>query len=304
MGLRGILTVGFSALVLVGGYVWRENRTNGLMQNLYQAHMQAQASTTAFVTSLEHSFEIRLTALEERNAALSEMLYDVQKQFTHLDNRMQAFGSEVRDLTGSVEGLSKLATTDPELLQKYSKIYFLNENYLPADLTPVSELYDHKNGKQALILTQVKPFLEELLKDADRAGTPARVLSAYRSFAEQEMLKGLYTVRYGSGANQFSADQGYSEHQLGTAVDFTTDVLGDDLTGFVDTRAYQWLLGNAYKYGFVLSYPQGNAYYMFEPWHWRFVGKDLAKHLHEEGKAFYDLDQRVLDAYLGTLWDD
>jgi len=284
--------------------VWRERRTHDFVEGLHRTQAEVQASTTASIAALEQSFEARLAALEERNAALSEMLYDVQKRFTQLDDRVQTFGSEVRSLTGSVEDLSKLATTDPELLQKYSKIYFLNENYLPADLTAVSELHDYKNGKQAFVLTQVGPFLEELLNDADRADNPMRVLSAYRSFAEQETLKGRYTVRYGSGANQFSADQGYSEHQLGTAVDLTTDALGDDLSAFGDTDAYRWLLDNAYKYGFVLSYPQGNAYYLFEPWHWRFVGKDLAKYLHEEGKKFYDLDQRVLDAYLSTLWDD
>ena len=55
-----------------------------------------------------------------------------------------------------------------------------------------------------------------------------------------------------------------------------------------------------YKYGFAISYPAGNAYYKFEPWHWRYVGVELAAKLHNEAKNFYDLDQRdINEAGLG-----
>ena len=108
---------------------------------------------------------------------------------------------------------------------------------------------------------------------------------------------------YGSGANSFSADQGYSEHQLGTTIDFTTEEIGASSSVFGKTTAYQWLLENAYKYGFILSYPEANKYYQFEPWHWRFVGRGLAEKLHQEGKNFYDLDQREIDEYLISFFD-
>jgi D-alanyl-D-alanine carboxypeptidase len=111
-------------------------------------------------------------------------------------------------------------------------------------------------------------------------------------------------MTFGSGtANSFSADQGYSEHQLGTAVDFTTPAIGAVLTGFDKTASYQWLQANAYKYGFVLSYPKGNGYFVFEPWHWRYVGVELATFLHDQGKNFYDLDQRTIDSYLIKFFD-
>ena len=83
----------------------------------------------------------------------------------------------------------------------------------------------------------------------------------------------------------------------------TTENLGANFTDFGDTKAYQWLLENAYKYGFILSYPEGNDYYQFEPWHFRFVGKSLAKRLHEEKQFFYDLSQRNIDAYLINIFD-
>ncbi|OHB11524.1 MAG: hypothetical protein A3H60_01405 [Candidatus Zambryskibacteria bacterium RIFCSPLOWO2_02_FULL_44_12b] len=130
------------------------------------------------------------------------------------------------------------------------------------------------------------------------------IASAFRSFETQASLKSEYRVVYGAGtANQFSADQGYSEHQLGTAMDFTTPSVGGAFSKFPADPAYDWLQDNAHKYGFVLSYPENNSYYKFEPWHWRFVGVALATFLHGEGKYFYDLDQREIDTYLIKLFD-
>src|SRR5690606_38397067 len=98
--------------------------------------------------------------------------------------------------------------------------------------------------------------------------------------------------------------QGYSEHQLGTTIDFTTEGLGGGLvTSFENTPAFAWLADNAHKFGFTLSYPKGNAYYMYEPWHWRFVGEDLAEDLHEDDAYFYDWDQRKIDTYLIKIFD-
>src|SRR3970282_1720772 len=128
-------------------------------------------------------------------------------------------------------------------------------------------------------------------------------LSGYRSFGTQASLKSQYSVTYGSNSNSFSADQGYSEHQLGTTVDFTTKKTGETLTGFDKTPAYEWLLKNAYLFGFIFSYPKANFYYIFEPWHWRFVGVYLATYLHEQNKNFYDMPKRDIDQYLIKIFD-
>ena len=112
-------------------------------------------------------------------------------------------------------------------------------------------------------------------------------------------------VRYGSGtANSFSAEQGYSEHQLGTTVDFTTKSLSGKLGGFDKTAEYKWLTENAHKFGFTLSYPPNNSYYTFEPWHWRFVGGDLARYLYNRNLHFYDMAQRDIDEYLIDIFEE
>ena len=150
----------------------------------------------------------------------------------------------------------------------------------------------------------VAPQLKNLLNAALAGGTTLYVRSAYRSFDEQKSLKTAYSITYGSGANAFSADQGYSEHQLGTAVDFITTGLNGQLEGFENTAAYLWLKEHCHPYRFILSYPENNKYYIFEPWHWRYVGVPLATYLHAQGKLFYDLDQRELDTYLVSLFGD
>jgi LAS superfamily LD-carboxypeptidase LdcB len=210
---------------------------------------------------------------------------------------------QVKNIAGTVGVLEKLSKTDKELLQKYSKVYFLNENYIPSKLTQIDTKYTYDKNMDKWIHGSVWPYLQKLLDGAESGGIDLLVSSAYRSFETQIQLKNNYSMSYGSGANKFSADQGYSEHQLGTTVDFTTSSTGDNFYAFKNTDAYKWLNENAYKYGFVLSYPEKNGYYVFEPWHFRFVGVRLATRLHNDGIYFYDLSQREIDEYLVSIFD-
>lgn len=247
---------------------------------------------------------------EENLASTTNALVDEELQNEQLrealkseQDRLRDLGEQVDDLTGTIGDLEKLAETDKELLQKYSKVYFLNEHYTPSKLSNIRKEYLYDESVEQQILSGIRRYLEDMIDDAKDDGIDLFVRSAYRSFGTQATLKTGYTVTYGSGANTFSADQGYSEHQLGTTVDFTTTGLGGGLDGFQNTPAYAWLLENAYRYGFVLSYPQGNAYYQFEPWHWRFVSRDLSRFLHKKTLNFYDVDQRVIDEYLLNFFD-
>lgn len=140
----------------------------------------------------------------------------------------------------------------------------MNEHYAPPRLTEVPDFYEYIESKISKVHASVWPHLKEMIDAATQDNVKIYVSSAFRSFEEQSALKGAYTVTYGSGtANQFSADQGYSEHQLGTTVDLITGGLGGQLDGFERTPAYTWLVNNAHKYGFILSYPPNNSYYVF-----------------------------------------
>jgi D-alanyl-D-alanine carboxypeptidase len=252
----------------------------------------------------------RIAELEETLATTSEALYISEEARERLEDDLEEeeerndnFEDQIKQITGTVGDLDKLAKIDKELLQKYSKVYFLNENYEPPRLSEIEEDHLYDESGLEYIHAQVRPFLSDMLEEAEDDSSDLWVVSGYRSFDEQTALKSNYSVTYGSGANAFSADQGYSEHQLGTTVDFTTTGLGGGLQGFGNTEAYEWLLDNAHKYGFVLSYPENNTYYVFEPWHWRFVGTELAEDLHDDNAHFYDWDQREINEYLISIFD-
>lgn len=88
-------------------------------------------------------------------------------------------------------------------------------------------------------------------------------------------------------AQSYSALPGQSEHQTGLCVDFITSEMNDELTeAFEDTEAFAWLAQNAYKFGFILRYPKGKediTGYTYEPWHYRFVGREAATDIYNGG---------------------
>lgn len=297
--------LGLSLLLLLGAgvYLWLN------FQDLKDAHAtlltQLDATESKLASSTAH-IEVLRVELENTSDALVRSHgtnMELADELSGEKLKNEAFRGQIENISGQVGELDKLAKTDPELLQKYSKVYFLNEHYMPEKLVPIKKKYLYIEEEPEFIHGKVEPFLEDMLEDAFDDGIEIWITSAYRSFDEQASLKGEYNVTYGEGANTFSADQGYSEHQLGTTVDLITRGLGGELQGFELTPAYEWLLGNAHTYGFVLSYPKDNGYYVFEPWHWRFVGVDLAEDLYDDRMHFYDLDQRDIDEYLISLFD-
>ena len=107
------------------------------------------------------------------------------------------------------------------------------------------------------------------------------------------------------GSLDAGVGNGYGAPGLGQVrLRWITTGLGGILSiDFETTTEYAWLQNNAYKYGFTLSYPENNEYYVYEPWHWRFVGTELAQKLHDDNLYFYDMDQRTIDEYLISIFD-
>lgn len=280
----------FALLLLAAGYGFY-----ALFQEL-ESTRAALRDTKEEAARTERALTDALTEKTTESEDLAALLAKEQ-------SRTEEYEDQVDDLEDTVTELEKAVKIDPELLAKYSKVFFLNENYAPVELAPIPSEFGLEEGRTYEFHAEAIHRLEDLLEDAAEDELSLRVASAYRSFGTQASLKSSYTVRYGSGANGFSADQGYSEHQLGTTIDFTTPEVGGSFVGFDQTKEYAWLTERAWRYGFVLSYPKGNRYYQYEPWHWRYVGQDLAEYLHDEGKYFYDLDQRAIDEYLSSLFD-
>lgn len=257
-----------------------------------------------FIQNQANDLKLALAKASSTIENIKEDLDNLADDYRDERNRNGEFEDQIRDLSGTLGDLDKLAKIDKELLQKYSKVYFLNENYIPEKVEEINDRYVQEGKEPQFFHARAIDALEDMFRAARRDDIDLKVVSAYRSFDEQTVLKGQFTQVYGSGANTFSADQGYSEHQLGTTVDITVDSVGGTYMSFAETEAYEWLLDNAYKYGFILSYPEGNTFYVFEPWHWRFVGEDLARDLHrDDDETFYSMDQREIDEYRLELFD-
>lgn len=108
------------------------------------------------------------------------------------------------------------------------------------------------------------------------------VCSGFRSYTVQKNLYNSYVRRDGAkAADRYSARPGYSEHQTGLAFDINYADYR-----FKNTAEAKWLAANAYKYGFILRYPEGKESitgYMYEPWHYRYVGVESAKKIFDSG---------------------
>lgn len=173
------------------------------------------------------------------------------------------------------------------LLAHVNKTYALPSWYAPSGL--VSLTGHVKTVGPETIRETVLPHLKDLLTATETAcGCKLAVLSAYRSYQTQVEVYNYWVNQVGQYyADLGSARPGHSEHQLGTTVDFTSSTIGYQLTrDFGYTKEGIWLENNAHKYGFVLSYPKGKdgiTGYIWEPWHFRFVGKEVAKEVHDKG---------------------
>lgn len=123
------------------------------------------------------------------------------------------------------------------------------------------------------------------------------VISSFRSYSYQATLYNNYVNRDGQeAADRYSARPGHSEHQTGLAFDFGGSNQSYWLaTSFADTKEGKWLAANAHKFGFILRYPKGKESitgYMFEPWHFRYVGSGESPKIKASGKT--------LEEYLGV----
>ncbi len=120
---------------------------------------------------------------------------------------------------------------------------------------------------------------KELQAAAKEAGFDIRFYSGYRSYEYQEELFNGYVAVDGlAAASRYSARPGQSEHQLGLALDMSVPEIGlEEALG--KHPAGQWLAANSWRYGWILRYLEGKESvtgYMYEPWHFRYVGKEVA----------------------------
>ncbi len=166
-----------------------------------------------------------------------------------------------------------------------NKYYKLDKDYEPEDLTIINSKF--ASGTQKLRKEAADKF-EEMASDMLKENLKIYAGSTYRSYSYQEGLYNRYVKKDGfKEAETYSARAGYSEHQLGLAVDIVNGKWNYLSEG---DKEYTWLINNSYKYGFILRYPHESEYitgYVFEDWHFRYLGIELATKVYES-KLTYD----------------
>lgn len=177
--------------------------------------------------------------------------------------------------------------TSDNTLMIVNKYYKLDENYHYGELVTIDKNYS-VNSNDKLEKKTYEAF-KELVDAAEEENLHIRAKSAYRSYETQKNLYNSYKKANGlEWAEKWSAHPGNSEHQTGLAL----DVCSKDtytIQKFESTKEFIWMKDNSYKYGFILRYPKGKEYitgYNYESWHYRYVGKDVAKYIHDNDITF------------------
>lgn len=160
----------------------------------------------------------------------------------------------------------------------------VNKSYpLPSDYVPVNaeEPVTGETGSEFLDKETLAAF-KNMQRDASNLGLNLWIASGYRSYSYQARLFDKYARESGETvAETYSARAGYSEHQTGLAFD-----LNSVTQGFAKTREGIWVNENCHKYGFIIRYPKDKSEetgYVYEPWHLRYVGVELAAELYNGG---------------------
>jgi D-alanyl-D-alanine carboxypeptidase len=202
---------------------------------------------------------------------------------TNADNTTQPAGFDKK----------QYSLTDPtSIWLVVNKLRPLNpKTYVPAQLvTPTVALRSNITTDEKYMRSDSASALEKMFAAAKQTGVNLNIQSGYRSYNFQISLYNGYVKQEGQAvADTQSARPGYSEHQTGLAVDVGT-VRGvcEVNQCFGSTPEGRWVAANAYKYGFIVRYPDGKQSitgYEYEPWHIRYVGTALSEEMHQEGIA-------------------
>ena len=177
------------------------------------------------------------------------------------------------------------------LVNKYTS---LPEKYAPSDVVEMSNWYSYPGNS---IRKEVYDAFREMFNAAKEENLTLIVNSSYRTYEVQKEIYDDYESNRGKEyADKYAARPDFSEHQTGLSVDIFSP--GSNMSTFEGTDEFKWLSENSYKYGFILRYPKGKediTGYSYEAWHYRYVGKDLAKKVYDSGLTYDEYYAYYLD---------
>lgn len=193
-----------------------------------------------------------------------------------------------------------------------NKQIFLPDGYEPKDLVVPNIKFSFSTyHEKKLMREEAARALEDLFNASDAEGLSLRAVSGYRSYDRQYSIFTSNVKRSSLERTlSTSAMPGCSEHQMGLAMDVSTKSVSYGLNNrFANTPEGKWLADNSYKFGYIIRYPEGKediTGYSYEPWHIRYVGKELAKELYDEDLTLEEYYGFEIDPmyYAGITYDN
>lgn len=172
--------------------------------------------------------------------------------------------------------------TELVLVNKYN---YLKEDFIPENLQSINSNYALGNMK---LVSYAKEAFENLSHAAKQEKLNIIAMSTYRSYNYQVNLYNRYVENDGKeAADTYSGRPGHSEHQTGLAVDVYN--IKETYTNFENTKEFTWMQEHAHEYGFILRFPKDKVNetgYQYESWHYRYVGKEIAKYIKDNKISF------------------
>lgn len=189
---------------------------------------------------------------------------------------------------------------DPLVIDKFDDYVLVNKHrqlssdYVPDDLVTIDEEHVKADGDVEIERNVAKAFYD-MEEAASKDGMELMVSSGYRSYEDQEEITNTYLELYGQNyVDNYVAKPGFSEHQTAMSL----DIASKSVDTFVNSDEYVWMMDNAYKYGFILRYPRSKediTGYKCEAWHYRYVGKKIAKYIHDNNITYDEYYVMFLD---------
>ena len=174
------------------------------------------------------------------------------------------------------------------LLILVNKQHAVDKEYKPSDLTAIKYYAQDRSPNSRYMRAEAAEAFNKMSEAAAKEGYTIVVTTAYRSYDFQKSLYDSYVKNSGqAAADRFSAQPGKSEHQTGLSADVSSPSVNYQLTkDYINTPEGKWLNDNAYKFGFIIRFPEGKEAitgYMYEPWHVRYVGQTAATEIYQKG---------------------
>ena len=187
-------------------------------------------------------------------------------------------------------GINNPEYTNPTIVNKFdnnmlvNKHFKLNKDFKVPDLVKIDKKYTDEDN--IMMNKEAYEQYKKMSDDLEKNGLSIYITTAYRSYDEQKELCDYFKKLYGDEyVKKYVAQPGFSEHQTGLAI----DIASVKKNTFASSKEYKWMIKNAYKYGYILRYKkeyQEETGFKSEAWHYRYVGVDIAKDIHNKEMSY------------------